>query len=146
MPNCSTHFADYFNAPTSMGFPSFAVIEHFITCECATLTQRGAPITQPLTPYWGVDRRTIDVSTGLTYPAKAERARRNPKVSILFSNPMGSGLQDPPAVLIQGMAAVRDRDLQGNTDRYVQLAGQITGRYKAAAIHVERPNWYFARI
>lgn len=132
------------------GFPDeiLPVVEHFITCECATLTQRGTPITQPLNPYWGEDRRTIDVTTGLTYPAKAERARRNPKVSMLFSNPAGSGLHSPPVVLVQGMAAVRDSDLQGNTDRYVRLAlKKLPASYKGLPRFVlKRMDWYFTRI
>src|SRR5215208_5843994 len=92
------------------GWPAevLPVFEKAITCEWATLTKAGAPVTWPVTPYLGEDGSTIDVSTGLTYPAKADRARRNPKVALLFSDPTGSGLQDPPVVLVQGMATVRD--------------------------------------
>ena len=64
--------------------------------------------------------RPLDVSTGLTYPAKAERARRDPRIALLFSDPVGSGLVDPPTVLVQGLATVRDRDLQAGLDRYVE--------------------------
>jgi hypothetical protein len=66
--------------------------------------------------------RSLDVSTGLTYPAKAERARRDPRVCLLFADPVGSGIDAPPTVLVQGLATVRDCDLQANTDRYVRAS------------------------
>jgi hypothetical protein len=95
------------------------VFQQFITAEYASLTRGGEPITTPVTPYVGA-AGTLDISTGLTYPTKAERARRNPHVALLYSDPKGSGLQDAPMVLVQGRAAVRDADLQANTDRYMR--------------------------
>jgi hypothetical protein len=89
------------------------VFQQFITCEYASLTRAGEPIALPVTPYVGV-AGTLDVSTGLTYPTKAERARRNPHVALLFSDAKGSGLSDAPTVLVQGQAAVRDRDRNFN--------------------------------
>src|SRR4051794_6053849 len=99
------------------GWPSelWEVTKRFATCEYATLTAKNTPVTFPLTPYLGEDGRTIDVSTGLAYPAKAERVRRNPKVGILFSNPTGSGIEKAPVVLVYALATVRDSDLQANT-------------------------------
>jgi hypothetical protein len=98
------------------------LFEQAITVEYASLTRAGAPVTYPVTPYVGEDGLTLDVSTGLTYSAKAERARRNPKVALLYSDPLGSGLDAAPVVLVQGLATVRDADLQANTDRYVRLS------------------------
>ena len=40
-------------------------------------------------------RPVIDVTTGLGYPKKANDARANPLVSLLFSDPTGSGLERP---------------------------------------------------
>jgi len=51
------------------------VFEQAVTCQYASLTRTGTPVTVPTTPYVGA-LGTLDVSTGLTYPAKAERARR----------------------------------------------------------------------
>ena len=42
-------------------------------------------------------------------PQKAFNIRRNPKVSMLFSEPTGSGVATPGAVLIQGDAVVQDQ-------------------------------------
>jgi hypothetical protein len=91
----------------------------FITTEYASLDRSGAPITWPVTPYPGINAHSVDVSTGLTYPLKAERARRNPKVSLSFSQPLGSGLADPATFVIHGLATVRDADLRANSARYL---------------------------
>lgn len=124
------------------------IFERAITTEYATLTARGAPLTYPVTPYVGEDGKTLDVSTGLTYPGKAERARRNPKVALLFSDPVGTGLRKPPVVLVQGMAAVRDADLQANMDRYLRLSFQKLPQAYAGipAFMLRRMGWYYARI
>src|SRR5690349_6826431 len=79
------------------------MFERAITCEFASLTRAGTPVTYPVTPYVSPGSATLDVSTGLAYPAKAERARRNPHVAILFSDPVGSGFHDPPVALVQGL-------------------------------------------
>ena len=118
------------------------------TCEFASVTRAGGAITMPLTPYLGADGLTIDVSTGLAYPTKAERVRRNPKVALLFSDSVGSGLTNPPIALVTGWGAVRDRDLQANTDRYIRelvAKNPQTGLGMPKAL-APRMNWYFARI
>lgn len=122
------------------------VFEHFATAEYASLTKRGAPITFPCSPYLGAG--TLDVSTGLTYPAKAERARHNPRIALLYSDPTGSGLTRPPVILAQGLATVRDADLQANTDRYVQAAfKKYPASYAGMPKFVLRQTaWYFTRI
>jgi hypothetical protein len=121
--------------------------ERAVTVSYSSLTKSGRPVTSPLTPYVS-DHGTIDVSTGLTYPAKAERARRDPRVALLFSDPVGSGIAGPPVVAIQGVATIRDADLQGNTDRYVRLSSSklpesTKGQPK---FMLRRFVWYFARI
>jgi hypothetical protein len=122
------------------------VFERSITCEYASLTRSGTPVTIPTTPYVG--EGTLDVSTGLTYPAKAERARRNGKVALLFADPIGVGTGATPVVLVQGHAAVRDADLQSNTDRYVRVAGEklpevTKGQPK---LLLKRFAFYYARM
>ncbi len=122
------------------------VFERALTCEYASLTRAGGPVTVPSTPYVGDG--TLDVSTGLSYPAKAERARRNPKVALLFADPIGAGRSDLPVVLVQGHAAVRDADLQGNTDRYARVAmAKLPEATKGQPkFLLERMRFYYARI
>src|SRR3712207_4983359 len=124
------------------------VLERSITVEYTSLTRDGAPVMVPVTPYVGEGRTTLDVSTGLAYPTKAERARRNSKVCLLYSDPLGSGIARPPVVLVQGLATVRDADLQANTDRYVRLVmAKAPAAFKGQPRFLLRTlDWYFARI
>jgi len=123
------------------------VFEQSVTAEFATLSRAVSPVTSPVTPYMGVRGDTLDVSTGLAYPAKAERARRDPRVSLLFADPIGAR-STAPVVLVQGLATVRDGDLQANTDRYVRssmekIPAATKGQPRAA---LRRMAWYYARI
>src|SRR5215203_1157734 len=95
------------------------VFDRFITTEFTTVDLRGQPITWPLTPYYAPGDPCIDVTTGLGYPKKANDARANPKVSMLFSDPTGSGMENAPQVLVQGTADVDDRDLDANRERFM---------------------------
>ncbi len=110
------------------------VFARFVTTEFTTIDGRGQPITWPLTPYYSHGDACIDVSTGLGYPKKANDARANPKVAMLFSDPTGSRLDAPPQVLVQGTADVDDRDLDANRERYErELAGEAPGDGQARA-------------
>ena len=70
-----------------------AVFDRFITTELTTVDSAGQPITWPVTPYYRPGDPCIDVTTGLGYPKKANDAQANPLVSLLFSDPTGSGLR-----------------------------------------------------
>ena len=94
------------------------VFERFITCEFTTVDSRQQPIVWPVTPYYSPGAPTIDATTGLGYPKKADDARRNPRVAMLFSDPTGSGIDSGIQVLVQGTAEVDDRDLEANRERY----------------------------
>src|ERR1700754_315693 len=97
-----------------------AVFDRFITTELTTINRAGQPITWPVTPYYRPGDPCIDVTTGLGYPKKADDAQANPLVSLLFSDPTGSGLPNAPVVLVQGSAQVDDQDLEANRRRYTR--------------------------
>ena len=55
--------------------------ERFITCEYTTVDARQQPIVWPVTPFYSSGAPTLDTTTGLGYPKKANDARRNPQVA-----------------------------------------------------------------
>ena len=125
------------------------VFDRFITTEFTTVTPSGQPITWPVTPYYSPGALTIDITTGLGYPKKADDAARNPKVGLLFSDPTGCGLERAPQVMVQGTATVDDSDLDANRERYGREAIE-----KLPATKDQLPpkavrrmfDWYFTRI
>jgi hypothetical protein len=123
--------------------------ERFITCEFTTVDAAKQPITWPVTPFYAQGEPTIDVTTGLGYPKKADDARAHPSVSLLFSDRTGSGVDHEIKVLVQGTATVDDEDLQANAERYLHESGAKLPATKK--MHPPKPlrpvfNFYYARI
>jgi hypothetical protein len=121
----------------------------FITCEFTTVGASKQPITWPVTPYYTQGGPTIDVTTGLGYPKKADDAAAHPSVSLLFSDPTGSGLENRIRVLVQGTAEIDDADLKANADRYMrETAEKLPATKKMQPPGLLRPlfNFYYARI
>jgi hypothetical protein len=125
------------------------VFARFITTEYTTIDASGHPITWPVTPYYREGAGAIDVTTGLGYPKKALDARAKPRVSLLFSDLTGCGLEDPAMVLVQGTAKVDDADLDANRRRYERESLEKLPATKEMA----PPDflkrfllWYYARL
>jgi hypothetical protein len=109
----------------------------------ATLTKGGVPLDTPLLSWVSPDGTTVDLSTGLSYPAKAERARRKPTVGLCFGR-----LDARPLVTVAAIASVRDRDIQRNAERYASLTGPMIAQLGGGRSWSElrQAVWYFARI
>jgi Pyridoxamine 5'-phosphate oxidase len=84
------------------------VLKNYRTCELTTLSKDGSPVTWPVCARRLDDGRFLS-TTSIAMPQKAFNIRRNPKVSLLFSEPTGSGVKQPGAVLVQGNARCDDR-------------------------------------
>ncbi len=123
--------------------------ERFVTCEYTTIDARQQPIVWPVTPYYRDGGPAIDVTTGLGYPKKANDARRNPRVALLFSDSTGSGVGSGLQVLVQGTAEVDDRDLVANRERYWRESWEKLPGIRR--MHPPKPlrgmfGWYYTRI
>src|SRR6266511_1097102 len=123
--------------------------ERFITCELTTVDAAKQPITWPVTPDYTQGGQTIDVTTGLGYPKKADDARAHPRVAMLFSDPTGSEIDSGLRVLAQGTATIDDEDLKANAERYISESGEKLPATKK--MNPPKPmrgmfNWYYARV
>ena len=127
------------------------VFREFRTCEFSTMTRGGVPVAWPLIPLWRPDEGRFVLTTSIGLPMKAFNIRRNPKVSLLFSDPTAGGIEDPPAVLVQGDAEMTDEihnGAAGMEDYWerifrVQPAGKI---YSSNALTRYLMDWYYMRL
>lgn len=81
---------------------------------------------------------------------KVWNIRHNPKVALLFSDPTGSGLTDPPTVLVQGTATVPDEIVVLNADmetfwRELYQRQPVGKNYHKNALVRKLMSWYFIR-
>lgn len=117
-----------------VGSPAIEIVEKFRTCELTTMSRDGSPQTWPICPLLLPDGRFL-ACTSIGLPQKALNIRRNPKVSMLFSEPIGSGIKDPGAVLIQGVATAEDRIVAdiGDDEGLRRLLERVSARQPAGA-------------
>jgi hypothetical protein len=119
------------------------LMQSSIFTEFATVSAQSVPIDTPTFSFMDFGKGSINIATGLAYPAKAERARRNAKVGLLLE-----GLPDEPVVSIAARAAVSDANIQANVDRYLSetiayFAAFSNGQPWSVA---RQAVWYWSRI
>ncbi len=128
-----------------------AVFRAFRTCEFSTLAKDGTPITWPTLPFWDAGKQRFIVSTSIGFPQKAYNVRRDGRVSLLFSEPKASGLERPPAVLIQGDATAPDEIIttftgyeEGLRQTFERQPGGMIFSSNALIRHFA--DWYYMRL
>ena len=127
------------------------VVDPYRTCEFATVTKAGVPIAWPTVTLYDVDGGVFTVTTSVALPTKAVNVRREPRVSMLFSDPTGSGSATLPQVLVRGRASCPDvvrADPAGLEDYWARLyARQPAGRiYGANPLTRALMDWYYFRL
>ena len=124
---------------------ALAILRRYRTCEMTTLSRDGAPVTWPLCPRRLDDGRFL-LTASIGLPQKAFNLRRDPKVSLLFSEPKGSGVKQPGAVLVQGNASCEDRivtDMASMPDLKAYFTENIFARQPGGKI---MSSWFGRRM
>jgi hypothetical protein len=128
-----------------------AVLRSYYTCEVTTVNAAGQPMTWPALAYFDEETGEIFFSVSIAFPVKAQNARKRPQVSLLYSDPTGSGLDHLPAVLVQGDATVAEiLEMTPHVSALNKLARQRqpdSGRFQASSLSRRLFSWYlFKRI
>jgi hypothetical protein len=125
------------------------VIDTYRTTELTTLGGDGTPLTWPT----AVSRRpdgSLLVTTSLAYAQKALNVRLDGRVSLLFSDPTGSGRTDLPQVFVQGTATCPEQ-IRTGPDEAAEYWRRLFERQPLSASFV-RPSgrwlmdWYYMRL
>jgi hypothetical protein len=128
-----------------------SVFREFRTCELSTLARDGTPITWPTLPFWRPDEGRFLITTSIGLPYKAFNVRRDPRVSLLFSDPTASGLSDHPAVLVQGDARAPD-EVVATVDGFEDDLRLLMRRQPPSGFYSSNPltrylfDWYYMRL
>jgi hypothetical protein len=128
-----------------------AVFHHIRTCELTTLAKDGTPITWPTVALYQPINGRFVITTSIGLPHKAYNVRRTPKVAMLYSNPTGSGLDAPPAVLVQGTAACPDQIVTQSDEldtlcRLIMVRQPVSAKYSANPLTRWLSDWYLMRL
>lgn len=130
--------------------PIEAVFHRFRTTEFTTIAKDGTPLTWPVTAVYRPDSGEFVAATAIGLPNKAYNIRRNPRVSLLFSEPAASGLDSPPAVLVQGDGQVAQEitTLDGIEDLWEKIYRFQPPAKDASATPLSRylMDWYYMRL
>ena len=137
----------------------FEVFNQLYTAELTTLGRSGLPISWPILPIFWEKRGVFVVLTSIGLPQKALNLRRNPNTSLLFSDHTGSGLADPPIVLVQGRAQVEEQIFVSRSDADPELlevilyqAREMIQKQPSMSLYLQNPvtrflmDWYFMRL
>ncbi|GGJ28385.1 pyridoxamine 5'-phosphate oxidase family protein [Streptomyces brasiliensis] len=125
------------------------VLDAYRTCEFVTLGRDGTPIAWP-TAVWRREDGKLVVTTCLAFAQKALNARRDGRVALLFSDPTGSGLDNPPQIFVGGRAECPDEIRTGpqGLEEYWRM---LFERQPHSRSYLSRPvrrltDWYYLRL
>jgi hypothetical protein len=136
-------------APT-LDAAQLRVVDAYRTCEFATLSRAGVPITWPTCTYRRPDG-TFLITTSIGLPQKAYNVRRDPRVALLFSDPTGSGIEGAPELLVRGTAVCPDEIATGTagTEGYwarLQARQPASSSNSANAVSRWVMDFYYMRL
>jgi general stress protein 26 len=88
-----------------------------LVSELTVLDDAGRPVTYPLIPLYDGDK--IYMTSSVLFSKKLEHIKRNPKVSMTITDPVGTQVESFGRVTVQGEARVIEDDLHSGWERDV---------------------------
>lgn len=128
------------------------VFREFRTCEFTTVAKDGTPVSWPTVPFYQPEKNRFFIATSIGLPMKAFNVRRNPRVSLLFSDPTGYRQESPSAVLVQGDAEAPDKIITDLVTESKEAVHELFTRQPAAEFYSNNPvtrylfDWYYMRL
>ena len=120
------------------------VFDSYLVCEFTTIS--GArPVTLPVLPFYASESGKLIVTSSILFSRKIENIRKNPRVSLLFSNPEGASA-GKHVVLVQGMAHPEDADLDHGWERYLPYWRKKEPIIDTLLADREKFGWFWKRI
>ncbi len=120
------------------------VFDSYLVCEFTTISG-GRPVTLPLLPFFAPESGRLVVTSSILFSKKIENIRKNPRVSMLFSNPEGTST-GKHVVLVQGIAHPEDTDLDHGWERYLPYWRKKEPIIDAFLADREKFGWFWKRI
>ena len=118
------------------------VFDKYLICEFTSI-DNGKPVTFPMLFFH--DRDKFVVTSSILFSKKIEHLKKNPKVSLLFSNPEGSGVEKH-VVLVQGVAKTDDSDLDHGWEKYLPMWRKKEPYIDGFLAAREQFAWFWKRI
>jgi len=97
------------------------VFEKALVAEFTVIDEDGVPVTHPSLPLYDKEDGKIYVTSSLLFSKKLEHIKRNPKVSLCFSNRGGLQVDPYRVVLVKGDARVDEEDVHHGWERLLPL-------------------------
>ena len=120
------------------------VFENYLICEITTL-DNDKPVTFPMLFFYDSSSGKFAVTSSILFSKKVEHLKKNPRVSLLFSNPTGSTVPKH-AVLVQGNAKCEDSDLDHGWERFLPQWRKKEPYIDAFLSEREKFSWFWKRI
>lgn len=120
------------------------VFDSYLVSEFTTISA-GRPVTLPLLPFYASESGKLIVTSSILFSKKIENIKKNPRVSMLFSNPEGA-IAGKHVVLVQGIAHPEDADLDHGWERYLPYWRKKEPIIDTLLLDREKFGWFWKRI
>jgi len=97
------------------------VLENALVCEFTVISPSGRPVTHPLLPLYDAEDGRLFVTSSVLFSKKLDHIKKNPKVSVLFSNRAGIKVNPYRILLVKGNAVVGEDDIHHGWERLLPL-------------------------